>query len=76
MSAQNGTYDHASIAQAVAALLLGDPIFVHYRDEAERRRLGATFRRYATRLGLQAEIRTQEPFLIVRWNKVSAEQQN
>ncbi len=69
MSTQNGSYDHASIAQAVAALLLGDPIFVRYRDEAERQRLRALFRRYATRLGLLPEIRTQEPFLVVRWNK-------
>ncbi len=46
MNAQNGVYDYASIPQAVAALLLGEPIFVHFRDEAERRRLRGIFRRY------------------------------
>ncbi len=69
MSTQNGSYDHASIAQAVAALLHGEPIFVRYRNDAECLRLRATFRRYANRLGLLPEIRTQDPFLVVRWNK-------
>ncbi len=45
MSKQNGSYDHASIGQAVAALLLGEAVHVHFRDEAERVRLGYRFRR-------------------------------
>ncbi len=69
MSTQNGSYDQASTAQAVAALLFGEAVRIRFRDEPERQRLRSRFRRYATRLGLVAEIRTQEQFLIVRWTK-------
>ncbi len=69
MSAQNGVYDQGSITQAVAALLHGESVRIRFTDDRERRRLGYTFRRYATRLGFVAEIRAQEHFLIVRWNK-------
>ncbi len=69
MSKQNGSYDQASMAQAVAALLLGDPVRIRFSDQAEHRRLGRTFRRYASRLGFEARIRAEGQFLIVRWNK-------
>ncbi len=69
MSKQNGSYDQASIAQAVAALLHGEAVRIRFKDERERRRLGYTLRRYATRLGLVAEVRAQEQFLIARWKK-------
>ncbi len=75
MSKHNGSYDQASIAQAVAALLLGDPVRIRFTDQSERRRLGRMFRRYATRLGFEAQTRTEGQFLIVRWNKVRAEHQ-
>ncbi len=69
MSAQNGFYDQATIAQAIAALPHGETVLICFGNEAERRRLRALFRRYAIRLGLVAEIRTQEQFLLVRWTK-------
>ncbi len=75
MSVQNGSYDQASIPQAIAALLLGEAIHIRCKDRAERERLRARFRRYATRLGFEAEIRAEEPFLIVRWNKVATDYQ-
>ncbi len=69
MSSQNGSDDQASIAQAVAALLHGEAVRVRFADQAERRRLGRTFRRYASRLGFEAQTRTEGRFLIVRWIK-------
>ncbi len=75
MISENGSYDQGSIAQAIAALLLGEAIRVRFRDETERLRLRARFRRYASRLGFQAQSRTEEQFLVVRWNKVAADYQ-
>ena len=69
MSTQNGSYDQGTVAQAIAALLLGEAVRIRFRDRAERNRLRTRFRRYATRLGFEAEIRTDEQFLIVRWHK-------
>ncbi len=69
MSTQNGSYDQGTVPQAIAALLLGETIRIRFRDRAERERLRSTFRRYATRLGMVAEIATQEQFLLVRWTK-------
>lgn len=72
MNSQNGTYDQASIAQAVGALLFGECVRIRCTDERERRRLRQTFRRYATRLGFAAEIHAEENVLIVRWIKAGS----
>ena len=72
MSVTNGSYDQASIAQAVAALLFGEAIRIRCRDETERQRMTYRFRRYAGRLGFRAQIRTEEQFLVVRWNKAES----
>jgi hypothetical protein len=69
MSAQNGVYDHGSLAHAIAALLRGEAVRIRCTDERERRRLQYTLRRYAARLGFVTETRSHEQFLIVRWNK-------
>ncbi len=76
MSRQNGQYDQAALFDAFQALLRGETVRVRFRDRAERERLRSAFKRYATRLNLVVEIRTQEQFLIVRWNKPPRNHQN
>ncbi len=71
MSAQNGSDDQATAAQAIAALLLGGAVRIRFRDETERVRLRSGFRRYASRLGFEAQIGTEEQVLIGRWTKAA-----
>jgi hypothetical protein len=67
MSTQNGSSDHAPLAQVVAILTQGEAVHVRINDDRQRRRLRLMFARHAAQLGFRAAISDEGDFRTVRW---------